>query len=187
MKEKRLPRKNLSNFSQDWVGTKVIAEIHISDAHIDISYTVDGLKDLLVPSLTEKPQFREGLWQHTCFEFFLRPNSIKNYLEFNFSPSGDWAVFAFSGYRSATESFDASEMVLGVHREIDANTLLVKATLDRAALARHFQQNDIWEFRGNLTAVLESHEGKLTYWALTHGKLKPDFHLPETFTLPLRL
>ena len=34
------------------------------------------------------------LWEETCFEFFIR-NIDDEYIEFNFSPSGQWACFYF--------------------------------------------------------------------------------------------
>lgn len=182
-----MTHQNLTNFSQDWPGTIVQADVHVSESLIDISYAVQSPKPVLIPPMAETPQFRKGLWQHTCFEFFVRPSPMKNYLEFNFSPSGDWAVFAFSGYRTALKEFDPTGMVVGVRRELTKNGLHVEATIDRAAMHHHFQQDKTWEFRCGLTAVLESHDKKLTYWALAHGKVKPDFHLPETFILPLQL
>ena len=41
-----------------------------------------------------------GLWEDTCFECFLANGSEQRYVEFNFSPAGDWQVFRFSDYRS---------------------------------------------------------------------------------------
>ncbi len=180
-----MKRHNLTNFSQDWPETKVHAEVNVTGTRINIAYIVHGIESLLVPPAAKSPQFREGLWQHTCFEFFARPNSMMNYVEFNFSPSGDWAVFGFSGYRTALEKFDGRNMVIEVGSEKTASSLQVEAILDRRALNAHFQQDKPWEFRGNLTTVLESTDHKLSYWALCHGKIKPDFHLPETFVLPM--
>lgn len=182
-----MTQQNLTNFSQDWPGTVVQAEVRVFPAKVAISYSVQGPEPLLLPPVAEVPQFKKDLWQHTCFEFFVRPSSMKNYLEFNFSPSGNWAVFAFSSYRTALESFDPTGMVVGVQQTPSAKGVHVEATIDRTALNQHFQQDKIWEFRCSVTAVLENRDQKLTYWALTHGKIKPDFHLPETFILPLQL
>lgn len=178
-------RQNLSNFFQDWPETRVHAEVNVSATQMKIAYMVEGIENLLIPPPSPTPQFREGLWRHTCFEFFVRPNSLMHYVEFNFSPSGDWAVFGFSGYRVAQEKFDSSGMVVGVHCEKTTSSLQMEATLDRRALNKHFIQDKPWEFRSSLTTVLESLDQKISYWALNHGKIKPDFHLPETFVLPV--
>jgi hypothetical protein len=44
-----------------------------------------------------------GLWQHTCFEVFVMAEDGPGYREFNFSPSGEWAVYAFRSYRDGGE------------------------------------------------------------------------------------
>ena len=42
----------------------------------------------------------DELWQHTCFEAFVRASSGSEYYEFNFSPSTQWAVYRFTDYRN---------------------------------------------------------------------------------------
>jgi hypothetical protein len=44
-----------------------------------------------------------GLWAHTCFEVFVMAEDGPGYREFNFSPSGEWAVYAFRSYRDGGE------------------------------------------------------------------------------------
>lgn len=41
----------------------------------------------------------DRLWEQTCFEAFIAPRGATAYVEFNFSPSGQWAAYAFSDYR----------------------------------------------------------------------------------------
>src|SRR4051812_15672614 len=41
----------------------------------------------------------DNLWQQTCFEIFLSLPQVFWYYEFNFSPSGEWAVYRFLFYR----------------------------------------------------------------------------------------
>lgn len=53
---------------------------------------------LALPAATV-PARADGLWQRTCFELFLRDPDTGSYLEFNFSPSGEWAAYRFDGYR----------------------------------------------------------------------------------------
>lgn len=47
------------------------------------------------------PRRADGLWQATCFELFVLDPRSGAYLEYNMSPSGCWAAYAFDGYREA--------------------------------------------------------------------------------------
>ncbi|MDF7777123.1 DOMON-like domain-containing protein [Sphingomonas sp. AOB5] len=58
----------------------------------------------LPPAAT--PARTDGLWQRTCFEIFLRDPGTGAYLEFNFSPSGEWAAYRFTGYREGVQPLD---------------------------------------------------------------------------------
>ena len=40
-----------------------------------------------------------------------------------------------------------------------------------------------WEM--GLSAILEEKDGTKSYWALAHGREKPDFHSPDCFTAKL--
>src|SRR2546428_7661855 len=63
---------------------------------LTFSLTVDVVR-LRLP--TPQPSRRaDGLWQHTCFEAFIRHESEPGHYEFNFAPSGAWAAYAFSRY-----------------------------------------------------------------------------------------
>src|SRR5690606_15924970 len=42
----------------------------------------------------------DQLWRHTCLEVFVAGRGSQGYREFNFSPSGEWAVYDFSAYRA---------------------------------------------------------------------------------------
>ncbi|MCC6173187.1 MAG: DOMON-like domain-containing protein [Gammaproteobacteria bacterium] len=48
----------------------------------------------------EEPR-RDGLWRHTCFEAFVAAPAGhgSGYVEYNFAPSGAWAIYRFDGYR----------------------------------------------------------------------------------------
>lgn len=65
-----------------------------------LHYFVTGkTADLRLPPATA-PTRGDGLWQHTCFEVFVRAWPSAAYYEFNFAPSLQWAAYRFSGYRS---------------------------------------------------------------------------------------
>jgi len=99
------------------------------------------------------------------------------YSEFNFSPSGEWAVYAFRDYRD----------VEVLEHEL-APGIVVRRTLDRLELEVEISRDFLPQngpLRLGLSAVVEETDGVLSYWALRHPPGKPDFHHPDTFILQM--
>ena len=117
---------------------------------------------------------RDGLWEHTCCEMFVRARGGA-YYEFNFAPSGDWALYRFASYREAATKPEYVFSGAGSHRRGDAWSL--RAHLDLSVLPD--LADGAWEI--GLSAVAEMKDGSKSYWALTHPAEKPDFHHPESF------
>ena len=121
----------------------------------------------------------DRLWEHTCFEVFVRERGSPAYFEFNFSPTGEWAVYAFEDYRKGGPLKGyASAPQLSVRREL--NTLELDAEIDLKALPGLSGARNL---SIALSAVVENVEGTLSYWALAHAPGKPDFHHPSAFAL----
>src|SRR3954467_14639798 len=59
-----------------------------------------GMERVRIPAICA-PRRADGLWQHTCCELFIAERAGKGYVEFNFSPSTEWACYGFSSYRKA--------------------------------------------------------------------------------------
>ncbi len=122
---------------------------------------------------------RDGLWQHSCFEVFLRPDASDSYHEFNFAPSGDWAAYRY-GARRAERSLPelptapaAQCSRLAQSCEVTADIRIGEIPELACARAIH----------AALAAVVETTAGKRSYWALAHGGGDPDFHDPATFLM----
>ena len=99
------------------------------------------------------------------------------YRECNFSPSGEWAVYDFRGYRDGG----------GLENEL-APGIDVHKTMDRLELAAEIGQDLLPHgrpLRLGLSAVVEETGGILSYWALRHPPGKPDFHHTDAFALQL--
>ena len=122
----------------------------------------------------------EGLWEHTCFEAFIAVQGETAYREFNFSPSGQWAAYAFSTYRQAEESVLSLTPPV-IISNLSAGGFVLSALLAPDALPTDSRQRPL---RVGLCAVIESRD-TLGYWALHHATERPDFHHPESFTLIL--
>jgi hypothetical protein len=126
-------------------------------------------------------RFSEGLWRRTCCECFIRIPDGPGYHEFNFSPSGEWAAYAFTKYREGAPLAD--EMLnprINVHRRTDRLDLEAVVALDR--LAPEYMNGRL---ALALSAVIEEDDGALSHWALAHAPGAPDFHHPAAFALAL--
>lgn len=143
---------------------------------------VGDMGKLIIPAQSAARR-ADRLWEHTCFEAFLRAGIESAYYEFNFSPSGEWAVYAFRGYREAAPALDdgaAPEIV--VRRYSDRLELDAVVRLDRLPALGGASL-----LRIGLSAVIEASDGALSYWALKHPAAKPDFHHADSFALELAL
>lgn len=146
----------------------------LKDGRVMLRYCVEGCNSLVVPKL-ESADRTDGLWRHTCFELFLYDGEGR-YREFNFSPSGQWAAYSFSGYRSSMERFDP----------VHPPEILAEKGHDLFILTAFLRRSDIeGASRAALSAVLEEPAKRLSYWALIHGGERPDFHDPACFRLPV--
>jgi hypothetical protein len=161
--------------------SRIAARIHWGQTGgLAIAYTLQGDCERIRIPPPRPPQRSDGLWGHTCFEAFVaKPNST-GYIEFNFSPSREWAIYNFTGYREPAPLPEAAAPEITVLRkqtelEVDASIDLPRSPLDKAA-----------PLRIALAAVIEDSAGALSYWALRHPTERPDFHRRENFVLELQ-
>ena len=115
----------------------------------------------------------DELWRATCLELFLRFDDDERYVEFNFSPSTQWAAYAFDGYREGM-----TEMPLTAPPDILSLPDRLEVTLDLGGLPRG-------EPAMALTAVIEEEGGVKSYWSLAHPPGPPDFHHAACFAARL--
>jgi len=122
----------------------------------------------------------DGLWQHTCCEVFLARMGQPAYREFNFSPSGHWAAYAFSATRQRDVSAEGD---LRRRPEIQVNHGPDGFDMRVTLLPQHFPSGDQALCVG-LSAVLEAaSDASCSYWALRHPTAVPDFHHRGAFAL----
>jgi hypothetical protein len=101
------------------------------------------------------------------------------YVELNFSPSGEWAAYAFEGYRSGIRPLETPEApMIALNRDPGKGRWSVRAALRAGSFAGA-------RARLALAAVIEDVDGRLAYWALKHPSDVPDFHHPGGFTASL--
>ena len=118
----------------------------------------------------------DKLWEHTCFELFLRPDATNAYLEFNFSPSTQWAAWRFRDKRNGKDdAADSLRPTIRFLASVEGITL--------TANVENLPPTEMWQI--GLSAVIEEKSGRKSYWALAHPPGEPDFHDPDCFTLEL--
>lgn len=133
---------------------------------------------------------RNELWLQTCGEMFIHdPNALGPYLEFNFSPTGDWAAYAFEATRRGMRSHRWS------HSEANASPTL-RSTIDQLGdpQSRHRLIMEVSIPRSALgsasrlypTMVLETIAG-MSWWAIWHPTDRPQFHHPDNFLQTLEV
>jgi hypothetical protein len=150
------------------------------------TYVITGRIDALaIPPLVSAAR-TDDLWQHTCFEAFLRIAGGEGYCEFNFAPSTQWAAYRFGGYRA--ERRNASEIdapAIAVETGADRYRLRASLNVERLQLLAPNREAADGNFAGQfgLAAVIEETSGHRSYWALAHPPGKPDFHHADCFTL----
>lgn len=140
---------------------------------LQFRFTLSGdVSALRIPTPAEGPADR--LWEHTCFEAFVRGGEGPGYVEFNFAPSGQWARYEFADYRERIKAPGAPTPLVQVERGDDRLSLV--ATVPADALPPLDAG-----FALALTTVVEAADGSVSYWALRHPPGRPDFHHADGF------
>lgn len=149
----------------------VTVQMERRDDRLWLRFTVEGDVDRIAWPASARPGRADELWRHTCFEAFVRTG--EGYREYNLSPSGTWASYAFDGYRSSMVPANEGVTVAGLDGASDMVALegTIELPVHAGALA--------------LSAVIKDIDGNISYWALAHPSDKPDFHHPDSFVLEL--
>ena len=148
----------------------------LSPTIMQLLYRISGdVSSLKIPECA-KPEKRDELWRHTCFElFFTLANA--GYCEFNFSPSLQWAAYRFKSYREAM-----ADLELASSPRIQVETTPGVLTLDVLIDMQELLPSEAdGEQQMALAAVIEHRDGDVSHWALAHTAGKPDFHHPDGF------
>ena len=125
-------------------------------------YLVDGIDGLIL--LDQRTAVRtDDLWRHSCFEAFVGLGDGA-YLEFNWSPSTQWAAYRFDRYRDA-RSDEPAEIEIVIEK--GEAWFLLEAVVKCSALTEGSSLG--------LSAVIKE-RGGTSYWALAHPDGRPDFH-----------
>jgi hypothetical protein len=155
-----------------------VSQIH--DGGMAITYSLEGQISRLFLAAKSAPRRVDGLWQHTCFEAFVSVKAALAYREFNFAPSGQWAAYAFRGYRDGgplPQALDPQITVRTSANRFELDALIRRESLPALPVNARLLLG--------LSAVIEEDDGVMSYWALKHPPDRPDFHDPIAFVLEI--
>jgi len=150
-----------------------------------LDYRISGDIDRLQLPPQAASGFQDLLWQHTCLEAFIGFSDSDAYFEFNFSPSSQWAAYRFESYRqnvTALHPLPSPRVIVRRHGdELEADVDIHLGAIPGLGAA---------EIKGRelllaVSAVMQSDQGVISYWALAHPPGKPDFHHRDAFALRL--
>jgi len=142
-----------------------------------LEYRVDDPHDHALWPISPRGR-ADGLWQHSCFEAFVAQGDGAAYAEFNVSPSGAWAAYAFDDYRAGMRDLE-----LANPPAVDQTTQGIwHVSLDLCGLDALLGARP---WRLALTAVIEARDGSTSLWSLRHPPAKPDFHHADCFAARL--
>lgn len=166
---------------------EVEVEVTRPPGGLALTYKVTGaIGDLSLPP-PGPPARAHELWQHTCFEAFLRAPRGETYYELNFAPSTQWAAYRLSGYRSGMQDAEIAPPRIEIEARPERYTLSVALAVDPLLAPSPPDRgvNDGAPWRLGLSAMIEDRRGRKSYWALKHPVGKPDFHHADCFALEL--
>ena len=154
----------------------------LSDNQLALHYRLEGDLDQLRLPAPRRSAPTDGLWQHTCFEAFVKHGDTRAYLELNLSPSTQWGIYGFDDYRRGMQPRAPQHPPEIVCRRRE-DLLETDVTVHLEGLfAEHTRVEGL---RLGVAAVLEDRRGQLSYWALAHPSERPDFHHADSFILSL--
>jgi len=147
---------------------------------VALRYIVTGTPRDLLLCASAAPERADRLWEHTCFEIFIRAASDESYHEFNFAPSLQWAGYRFESHRSGMTPADIAPP--RIETNLDGQSFKLRAAVELSSLPE-LSPDKPWQL--GLSAVIEETSGRKSYWALAHPPGKADFHHPDCFALHL--
>ena len=166
-------------FTPDQNTLQILARVQLTGKQFRFEFKITHgfeLCDFSNANLTSAQIFsrQDLLWQHTCFEAFVMDAKSKNYFEFNFSPLLTWNVYEFTDYRQPQPPQTSQQFQL---LDLQWKNHELTAVVENNSPYKQFQVG--------LCAVIVLKNKEKMYYALKHGKDKPDFHLFDNFTIEL--
>jgi hypothetical protein len=144
-----------------------------------ISYRIrEGVELINLGCGTPKKERATGLWENTCFELFLK-NKTNQYIEFNFSPCFEWNCFYFNKKGDELKEWNKMqrpETDILLSQDHFLHFSVIKKNLFPDGFFDNEDKLDV-----GITTVIKSKSGQMSYWALSHNDIRPNFHHFDSF------
>ena len=152
---------------------QIVADVDVRGNTLRCDYRVIGDTALITWPAQMAFGRADQLWLHTCFECFFYHEGL-SYAELNVSPSTQWNVYRFAGYR------------VGMKRDEDFHVVTIEQRLtnDEYTLSYAVERlSGRWpdRLRLNLAVILRGVDGREHFWSLYRGSETPDFHDGKRF------
>ncbi|NJL63137.1 MAG: DOMON-like domain-containing protein [Methylacidiphilales bacterium] len=159
---------------------KITGNLARNENLLIISFALTGnITEVEIPSPSDNPTRKNQLWEQTCFEFFIGIKNSPRYWEFNLSPTEDWNLYSFDGYRQGMQEETAfSTLPFSIYQSDDC--FAIALDFDLSKIIPNEQVLDV-----AIASVIQSKNNQITYWALTHCAEEADFHQRSSFILDL--
>ena len=159
----------------------VDVEVQRGRDFVMLRYIIEPADTLVLPAFGRER--RDGLWQGTCFELFVRPER-GGYVEFNFAPLEAWNAYSFTNWRMGKRPYQPD----GEPRIVDSRMDGRKPRFPELYQLDVILSGDLMALapaNASLTAVMEEEGGVISYWALAHPPGPPNFHHADCFVTAL--
>lgn len=154
-------------------------EVDIQDDIVTLNYMANLSEriELWENNLSHKKR-KIGLWENTCFEFFLKNKKTGEYLEFNFSGTGLYNVFYF--LKRDQELTEYLPFKFNKHRFIKKPKVrLFEFSFNLNQCPKNLRRLNDLSF--SPTVILNNEDNEKEYFCIEHKLDKPDFHNDEVY------
>jgi hypothetical protein len=158
---------------------EVLFSADYSTESLNLSYKIKGnIGQVMLDNIFDSPQRIIGLWEKTCFEFFIKNKNSNEYIEFNFGSGNEWNMFIFEKIRGELKEYPTSYTpkisISNTNKEIN---ILIK--LPTKIFPIHFFIKE--EMNYSPTTIIKTSETDILHFASIHPQNKLDFHRYESF------
>ena len=160
---------------------EVIFNCTPSNENLQLEYKISGdIKNLLVEEKVDHPQREVGLWEKTCFEFFIKNKNSDDYFEFNFSTSLNWNMFIFHKIRGPLTEWSTDLNPISSFEIIeDDSTYFYKVILPWELFPEGLIEEK--QMLYSPTTILKTSNDESFHYSSLHYDNKLDFHRFECF------
>lgn len=157
----------------------ILAELNMNSESLYISYRIRKNASLLdLGNGTPNKNRGSKLWEKTCFELFIK-NKDNQYMEFNFAPNFEWNCFYFNQAGAPLLEWEQMQTPV-IDILLSSEHFFMFVDLKKKYFPSGFFNIES-ELSVGISSVIKDKSGSLSYWALSHADIRPNFHHFDSF------